>query len=82
MIRLKKKGFPDKNIKALVDFANKNDLQLIRQLSGFHLSPQKDEIKKIENLIYERKQVENIDNWEKEQRNKLRIRSAYQLAHS
>jgi DNA-binding transcriptional MerR regulator len=74
--KLKKIGFPEKNIKALVRYANQNDREVIKGVSRVANSDPEQVIGNIETLLYERKQVEAIDQWEDQQKLRIKIRSA------
>jgi hypothetical protein len=76
LIRLHRIGFPEKNIRALVEYANRNDKKVITCVSSVVKTEASEVLGNLESLIYERKQVENMDRWEDQQRLKFRIKSA------
>lgn len=76
--KLKKIGFPEKNIKALVQYANQNDRQLIKGVSRVARSDPDQVLGNIETLLYERKQVEAIDQWEDQQKLRRKVKSAFE----
>lgn len=78
LMKLKKIGFPEKNLKALVFYANQNDRQLIKGVSRVAQTDPDQVVGNIEALLYERKQVEAIDQWEDFQKSKLKIKSAFE----